>query len=316
MNRLLGRRLAVGLALGALVYLGLAIYGGWRDLAQAARLFHWPLLVPVLLLSLGNYMVRFLRWQRYLRRSEVAVEAWLSLRIFLCGLVMSVTPGKLGEVFKAYLVKAHTGAPVSRTGPIVVAERVTDLLALVLLLFAGSLVYRTGWETVIVSGAVTGVLVLGLVSPHATHVVLALVERVPWLRSYGERIERAYASMRFLLGPSLLVQATLLGTLAWFCECLGFTLVLHGLGIDEPVARATFIYATATLVGALLFLPGGIGGTEASMWALLVKDGAVKQHALAATFIIRLATLWFAVLVGALVLLRDRRLTVEEADLG
>ena len=82
---------------------------------------------------------------------HVRVETWLSLRIFLCGLVMSVTPGKLGEVLKAYLVRRHVGVPVTRTGPIVVAERVTDLLALVLLLFVSSLLFRTGWLQLAVS---------------------------------------------------------------------------------------------------------------------------------------------------------------------
>jgi uncharacterized protein (TIRG00374 family) len=93
-------------------------------------------------------------------------------------------------------------------------------------------------------------------------------------------------------------------------------LVLHGLGIHEPVARTTFIYAFSTLVGALLLLPGGLGGTEGSMVALLVADGAVKPLAVAATFVTRVATLWFAVLAGALVLLGDRRLTAGATDAG
>jgi uncharacterized protein (TIRG00374 family) len=114
--------------------------------------------------------------------------------------------------------------------------------------------------------------------------------------------------MRFLLRPTLLVQATLLGTLAWFCECLGFWIVLHGLGLHEPVARVTFIYALSTLVGALLLLPGGLGGTEGSMVAMLGADGISRPQAVAATFLTRIATLWFAVLLGAFVLLGDRRL--------
>jgi uncharacterized protein (TIRG00374 family) len=229
---------------------------------------------------------------------------------------MSVTPGKLGELFKAYLVKLHTGTPVTRTGPVVIAERVTDLLALVTLLFAGSLVYHTGWLALLGSGGITLALLVALVSPQATRLVLHLVERVSRLRRYGERIEHAYDNMRGLLRPALLVQATLLGALGWFAECLGFALVLHGLGMGVPVARATFIYTFATLVGALVLLPGGLGGTEATMIALLLADGAAKPDAVASTFITRLATLWFAVLVGALVLLGDRRLTVAPAEIG
>jgi uncharacterized protein (TIRG00374 family) len=83
---------------------------------------------------------------------------------------------------------------------------------------------------------------------------------------------------------------------------------MAGLGIDVSVARATFVYALSTLVGALLLLPGGLGGTEGSMVAMLGADGITRHDAVAATFLTRIATLWFAVLLGALVLLADRKL--------
>ena len=310
------RKLALGLSFGALVYLALAVYAGWDDLRTALGDFHWWILAPVLGLSLVNYCTRFVRWQLYLRRSNVAVPGPLSLRIFFAGLVMSVTPGKLGEVLKAYLVKVHTGTPLTRTAPVVVAERVTDLLALVLLLFVGSCIVRSGWPQLALSGAITLGLVVALASPRVAHAALALAERVPFSRKYVLRLEQAYEGMRFLLRPRLLVEATLLGACAWFAECLGFALVLYGFGTPEPVARAMFIYAFSTLVGALLLLPGGLGGTEGSMVAMLVADGAHKPHAVAATFLTRAATLWFAVLVGALVLLGDRRLMTGDADRG
>jgi uncharacterized protein (TIRG00374 family) len=304
----LGRRLALGVGLGAILYLVLATYAGWHDFQASIRLFRWSWLPLVLCLSFANYLVRFGRWHLYLRRSDVPLGTGLSMRIFFCGLVMSVTPGKLGEVLKAYLVKLHTGVPVSRTGPVVVAERVTDLLALVVLLFFGALVYRTGWLQLVISGAVALAIVVGLSSPHAAAAVLHLLERIGPARAHVVRVERAYESMRFLMRPVLLAQATVLGAVAWFAECLGFALVLHGLGIAEPVARTTFIYALSTLVGALLLLPGGLGGTEASMVAMLSADGAAPPMAVAATFLTRVATLWFAVLLGALVLLGNRRL--------
>jgi hypothetical protein len=63
----------------------------------------------------------------------------------------------------------------------------------------------------------------------------------------------------------------------------------------------------------LLLLPGGLGGTEGSMVAFAVRHGAQRSTAVGATFAIRIATLWFAVLLGALVLLADRRLTMGRA---
>jgi len=309
-----GRRLAIGLGLAAFVYLAFALWAGWHDLEAVLREFRWWLLVPALLLSLVNYGVRFGRWQLYLQRSGIAVPPSLSAKIFFCGLVMSVTPGKLGEVLKAWLVKLHVGVPMTRTAPVVVAERVTDLAALVVLLFAGSVLVGSGWPQLFLSGAITGAVLAALASPPLARAALHLAERVGFLRRYVERLESAYESMRFLLRPRLLVEATMLGAVAWFAECLGFWVVLRGFGIHESIPGAMFVYAFSTLVGALLLLPGGVGGTEGSMVAMLVKDGASRPHAVAATLVTRAATLWFAVLCGALVLLGDRRLMTRRAE--
>lgn len=315
MNPRLAKRIAIGVAVGALVYLALAAFADWDDLRHALSTFDWSLTVPVLLLSLANYLLRFVRWQMYLASSQVRIAPRLSLQIFFAGLVMSVSPGKLGELLKAYLIKVHNGTPITRTGPIVVAERVTDLVALCLLLFAGSLVYHTAWQAALVSGAIATLLVVGLVSPRAAHLVLHVVERVRWLRAYGERVERAYESMRRLLQPRLLGVATLLGVAAWFAECMGFALVLRGFDAHLSVGFVTFIYAFATLVGALLLVPGGLGGTEGTMVAMLLSADVSREVAVAATLLTRIATLWFAVLLGALVLLADRRLAIASDSL-
>lgn len=315
-NRRLLHGIAIGVGVAALVYVGLAMYADWHELRGALGAFRWLLLIPVLALSLVNYGVRFLRWQLYLRQAHVPLAPTRSLRIFMSGLVMSVTPGKMGELLKAYLVRAHTGTPVTRTGPVVIAERLTDLTALFVLICVGSLVYRTGFATVVASAAVTVLLLLGLGSPRLAHLFLGLVERLPPLRRFGLKLEHALESMRFLLRPGLLLQATLLGTVAWFAECLGFALVCRGFAVDVSIAYTTFVYAFATLVGALVLLPGGLGGTEVTMVLMLSQAGAAREFATAATLVTRVATLWFAVLLGALALLGDTRLTVpvDERD--
>lgn len=263
----LAARWGVGIGLAALVYLGLVVYAGWDELRTTLALFHWSLLWPILALSLVNYGLRFVRWHLYLRRSAVRLAVAPSLSIFFSGLVMSVTPGKLGELLKAYLVRAETGTPVTRTAPIVIAERITDLLALVVLLFIGSLIERSGWMELAISGAITIALITGLASARVAGWMLHTVAKIPGLHRFGDRLEQSHRSMRALLRPRLLTEATGLGVLAWFAECLGFALVAHGFGAALTVERATFVYAFSTLVGALLLLPGGLGGTEASMIA-------------------------------------------------
>ena len=53
--------------------------------------------------------------------------------ILLAGLAMSITPGKVGEVLKSYLLRRKVGAPIHATAPAVLMERVTDVVAIALL---------------------------------------------------------------------------------------------------------------------------------------------------------------------------------------
>lgn len=89
-----------------------------------------------------------------------------------------------------------------------------------------------------------------------------------------------------------------LGLCAWLLTALSFVIVLHGLGIAVPISRALGIYPLAMLVGAASMLPGGLGTTEAAIVAQLQLQDVPMDLALAVAVVIRLGTLWFAVLVG------------------
>jgi glycosyltransferase 2 family protein len=83
-------------------------------------------------------------------------------------------------------------------------------------------------------------------------------------------------------------------------EGVAFYYIMHILGRDLSLPTALFIYAFSMLVGALSFLPGGLGGTEATMVALLILNHVAQPQAVAATVLIRLATLWSAVALGVI----------------
>src|SRR3989441_12278069 len=108
--------------------------------------FRWEYLPLILGLTLFNYFWRFIKWQYYLKRLEVKISWIKSLLIFLSGLSMAITPGKVGELLKSYFLKRITGEPISRTSPVIVAERLTDGLAMLLLASTGLALYRFGWE--------------------------------------------------------------------------------------------------------------------------------------------------------------------------
>lgn len=306
MGKLL-RRLLIGIVFGIGVYAALAIYLGVEKLGRSLITFDYIRFLPILTLTFSNYLLRYLKWSYYLRTLDVKVPAGRNLTIFLGGLSMVVTPGKIGELLKAYLLRTAQGVPMARTAPVVMAERVTDLIALVILMLAGFFTFRQG-QTVLIAVSSLLLIFLGVISSRTLSMaLLRLFTRLPGLSKIGHKLEEFYESMATLFKPVPLFWATVLSLLAWFCECYGFYLVLGGFpNTTIALLLAVFIYSATTLGG--LPTPGGLGLTDGGMTALLRYAGEVKiGTAGAATLLIRLCTLWFAVLVGVIALLIFRK---------
>ena len=311
MKRLIPR-LVAGVAAGVVVYVGFSIWTGAGRVGQALSAFAWSYFALACLLALGNYAVRFARWHYYLRVVGAKVEPGDSAAVFVAGFALTVTPGKLGEAVKALLLRASHGIPAARTAPIVIAERVTDLTALLLLALVGVFSFDVD-RRFLVAGAVVVAIGLAVVSidPLARGAI-RIAGRLPVLRRFAHRLDDFHAHTAALLAPGPLVLATVMALGSWFLECLAFWLVVRGFpGASVGLRAATFIYASMTIAGALSFLPGGLGVTEAGMLALLAKygTGIDRGTAAAATFVTRGATLWFAVALGlpAMVLYARRK---------
>jgi uncharacterized membrane protein YbhN (UPF0104 family) len=188
-----------------------------------------------------------------------------------------------------------------------VVERATDALAILLLIVVQP--FHGPVAAVAVSGAyVTVVGAVGwLASPKWEGRRRALLGRLPLLRGRVDQADRLVAAHATLLQPRSLAISLGLSTISWWAECLGLWWILVGLGEAFPLVDATWIYALSTALGNVTFLPGGLGGTEVSLVGLLRNGGAGAETALAATALVRGATLWFAVAIGLSVTLVFRR---------
>ncbi len=304
------RRRALAVAVFAVgVATALALYADASRLGATLGAFAWSAFAGALVLSTLNYAIRFVRWQLYLRWLGVGVPVLSSLRIFVGGFLLSVTPGKVGEVYKSVLLQREYGIPVARTAPIVVAERLTDLLALVALAAVGTLTFEQGMPVLVLGGALVAAVLVLASSERLAERAITLSERIPGVRRISSSLREAHGSLRSLLRPGRLVVPTALGVVAWWAECLGLWLIVRGFAdvrIDLPAA--TFAYSVSTLAGALAMAPGGLGVTELGLAGLVesLATGATRASAVGATLLVRLATLWFAVGLGALAALLSR----------
>ena len=299
------RRILVAMLLGVAVYGGFAVWRGLGKMGDELARFQWWAFAAACGLAFGNYLVRWLRWEFYLARLQIkGVGRMDSLLTFLSGFVLTVTPGKVGEVFKSLVLFETHVVPLARTAPIVVAERATDVIGVVVLIVAGSLGFSGGLLWAGLGAAAVLVLLVVVSSRGLSTALIGLLERLPGpFRKLGPKLHEAYDSLATLVHPANLLVPTLLSIAAWSLECTALWVILRGFGQQTSLGLSTFFYATSTLAGALVPVPGGLGVTETSLQGQLQELGHVgATTATAAMILVRFATLWFAVLVGFLAL--------------
>lgn len=309
MNRLV-RRLLWVMLLGVAIYGLFALYSGFSRIGKSLGTFSWQAFGVAILLATANYAIRFAKWQFYLRRLGISgIRRLDSFLVFLSGFVLTVTPGKVGEVFKSAVLHRTHGVAFARTAPIVVSERLTDAIGVIVLIVAGSASFSGGLGWAVAGTAAVAVGLLCILWSRPVYALLAWLERHGRFGRLVPKLREAYLSLRVLAAPSALLWPTALSVVAWLSEGIAFFVILDGFRVAVDLERAVFFYSTATLAGALVPLPGGLGIVEGMLHEqLVILDHVPTATATASMILIRLATLWWAVLVGfvALAWLRVR----------
>jgi uncharacterized protein (TIRG00374 family) len=255
----------------------------------------------ILLLAPLNYLLRFVKWNYYLKISHITPQPRMNRYVFLSGLSMTITPGKLGELLKCYLLKEHIGAPVSKTSSIVIAERVTDALGMVLLLACSLLAFPFGKTLLPVCAALLLSFILFFRFDQPINFLREkfaapgknkyIVKGLTFLAAFQQ-------NSKVLLAPRHLLYATAISFISWGFEGFIVYFAAQALGGHISVLGSVFVVSFSSLLGAVSFLPGGLGVAEGSIMAILMLTGMSSEMAAAVTIITRFSTLWLGVLVG------------------
>ncbi len=291
------------LLIGLLIMIGLSFFGDIRQVLELAREFSWGVLPIMMGFTLINYSLRYVKWHFYLGQIGVKDFPVLqSLRLFVAGFPLAMTPGKAGEVLKGVWLNEMTGVPVSRGVSVIVAERISDGLAVLLLSVFGVFAYpQYAYAFILVLTLLVGLIIISQIKPLA-YWLLNLSRKMPIISKLSPHLYEFYEGSFIVFKPKATFFAVGLGTVSWFFEGVGFYYLLTVLGLPADIntfSNAVFILAFSTVIAAVSTLPGGIGAAEASiagMLALLL--GMSSTNATFATLIIRLATLWFGISLG------------------
>ncbi|MEI8251802.1 MAG: lysylphosphatidylglycerol synthase transmembrane domain-containing protein [Synechococcus sp. ELA057] len=302
----MSKRWLLALVAALVIYLGLGLAFGIHDLGstlQRLPLWWWLVAPAVALLS---HALLFQRWQFYLRRLGFPLAWRPSARIYAAGLALIAAPGRSGEALRGLWLQRRHGIPLQVGVGITLAERLADLASALLVLSWG--IGQRVWAAVLV-----GLLVLAAGGWVLTHpgVIRRLeqgLERLPLHpRWHGlNRLLResllAVTNVRQLMRPRPLLVGTLLACLCWLMEAGALQGIYGGLGIGLTLHQTAVIRTAAALGGVLSLLPAGLGTSEATAIGLAMAYGADRSEALAATLVLRVATLAVPCLAGLLCL--------------
>ncbi|HYH91902.1 MAG TPA: lysylphosphatidylglycerol synthase transmembrane domain-containing protein [Candidatus Saccharimonadales bacterium] len=269
------------------------------------------LVLVAFLVFYAGFPLRGLRWKVLLRGASFQIGTKDSTEIiFLSWLVNCVVPAKLGDLYRAYLLKINsTNASLSRTFGTVFIERVLDLVAIALLgILAGWWSFRDGLPP-----AIQAVFGVGLV------VVAALSLGLFTMRNFGRRIIVALPFLphrllelydRFeegVFGAVAVKQLPILGVLTgsiWLTEGLRLFFVVQALGFQDVelgLSGAIFVALIGSLLTAVPLSPAGLGIVEAGVIGVLtVAYGVPLPEATAIALLDRVISVFSVIVLGSI----------------
>jgi len=271
----------------------------------------WLILVAFLVFYLG-FPLRGFRWALLLLGTGFRIRLKDSTEIlYLSWLVNCLIPAKLGDVYRAYLLRINSDASLSRTFGTVFIERILDIFTIAILgIAAGYWSFRSGLPPEI--QAVFGVAIL---------IVVLLAVALFTLRNFGRRIiialpfpQRAVEFYdRFeqgVFGALKRKQLPGLGALSvaiWMTESLRLFFVVKALGfpgVELGVSGAVFVALIGSLLTAVPLSPAGLGIVEAGIVGVLtIAYGVSLPEATAIALLDRVISVFSVIVFGTILYL-------------
>ena len=308
-----------GIAAAIVVFFvrGLDIDAGdvWANVRQVNPFLYALSLVVFYL----GFIWRALRWRMML--GQTGIDAAHGYRLpNIAGLIEiyllswfanCLVPAKLGDAYRAFLLKKDSGAPFSTTVGTILAERLVDLVVLFLTMgVVGVAVFGSHLPGAAEQSLVFGValMIVGLVGLGVMWWARdALARRVParWQDQYARLHDAVFASLR---RPAPSVLASLL---IWLGDGLRLWFVALALGADVGLGTAVFVALMSALLTTVPFTPAGLGFVDVAMIGVLKLVGVDAAMAGSVALLDRVIGYWSIILLGMVLYARRARRDVR-----
>lgn len=287
---------------GAVLYFAAMLWTGWEQAVSAIATIGFPFLVGGAVVSSTAYLWRFGRWEYCLRLLGYRIPLGFNLRVYISGLALTTSPGKVGETFRSVLLMPR-GVRIPHSLGAFLADRLSDVLGVCLLGVVAGVVANDALPSLLTGAFISALAMSWFCSYAVSHpsggrIWHWLTVRLRWLPVSGG--QATLASWADLWSPRRSMLFGLIALLAYGTQALVFATLCTRVGLELAPAEATLIFVNATLFGAASMVPGGLGAMEAALVFQLVGSGVSEPTAVSLAIASRLVTLWTGVGLGVL----------------
>lgn len=290
--------------IGVLFYAIIIIYADVEIVVEKFFEINW-MYVPLIIALMGfQFGILSLRYHKLLKKLGIIIPFKESFKIFISGLSMIISPLGSGTIIKSHLLKKKFGIPISSTLPIILVERWTELLSILILMIIVLI-----WTIMLASilAIILGLVMLGILVIVTSNSKLfshykKFFLKIKYLRKFSSNLDNSKKSIEILYKKKTIFEAV---SLSFISKIAQFTVIYYiflAVGLDFDFFLAGQIYYTSLVFGTLSFLPAGIIVTESSMLGLLLENKIEFSIATLIVILSRIFTIWLATIVGIIAL--------------
>lgn len=281
-------------------YVLFAIYSDIEKLKENYQQINLVYLFPIILILSCTLFFRGLIQKFLLKQIGIEISIKQSFLLFLAGLSMIVTPGGSGQMIKSYFLKEQHGYPISKSLPLVYAERFHDLLAVSILVVITffSIFSIESLIACLISFSLVVVLILISKNRGFFKKLISLLNKIKFLQSILPDDSQFNNSLQLLFKKSVIIKVAAFTLAVTILEGLIVYMGFLSFDVNLGYFQSVQLFYTAIIFGVLSFIPGGVGVVEGGFTVLLTRLDISLAIAASLIIFIRLTTIWIVTGVG------------------
>ncbi len=257
-------------------------------------------LIPIIATYVLVMFVSSLRQKFILKKLGIKINIKDSFLLSVAGLSMIITPLGSGQAIKTYYMKKKYGYKISKTFPLIVIERFSDLVIVSSLVLFSLSIYFSEIALIIssISFIILGIFVFSLSNKKIFNSFKKILQKIPFMAQLFEESNEIDTDIKNLLKFRIISISLIFTLIAVLLESLIVYFAFNIFNIELPFLEIVQIFYTSIIGGALSLIPGGVGLTEVGFVSLLIQKNIPIDLATSLIIFIRMTTIWFATILG------------------